>query len=278
MKNIWMDCFMSHIKICVAGADGRMGSTVIREAASISEFKVVGALTALESNNAGKTLGEIGLTPKEVKILTPQNLEEALKNADVYISFTTPKAELENLPRVAKLNKRIVMGTTGFTDEQKKLLKEAVEGKVPAVFSPNFSIGLNIMLKTIGFYKALPQDYDFTIFEMHHSGKIDAPSGTAKKIAEIITSFKDYSKIVYGREGLSKRSEKELEILSARGGGVPGIHEVFIAGQHELIRIEHTVFSRSVFARGALYAAKWLMNQKEPKIYDMEDVLGLKGR
>jgi 4-hydroxy-tetrahydrodipicolinate reductase len=266
---------MNPIKICVAGADGRMGSTIIREAASLEEFKVVGAITALESENAGKTLGEISLTPKEIKILTPQNLEEALKEADVYISFTTPKAELENLPKVANLNKRIVMGTTGFTEEQKKILKEAINGKVPAVFSPNFSIGLNVMLKSIEFYKALPQDYDFSIFEIHHSEKIDAPSGTAKKIAELIASFRGYSKTVYGREGLSKRNKKEIEVLSARGGGVPGIHEVFIAGQHELIRIEHIAFSRSVFARGALYAAKWLMKRKEPEIYDMNDVLSL---
>jgi len=266
---------MNPIKICVVGADGRMGSAIIKEAALLNEFEVVGAVTAIESENAGKTLREIGLTPKEVKILTPKNLNTALKNADVYISFTTPKAELENLPKVAKLNKRIVMGTTGFTEEQEKLLKESIEGVVPAVFSPNFSIGLNVMLKSINFYRALPQDYDFTIFEMHHSGKMDAPSGTAKKIAEAINALKGYSKMVYGREGLSKRAKEELEVLSARGGGVPGIHEVFIAGQHELIRIEHTVFSRSVFARGALYAAKWLMNQKEPKIYDMNDVLGL---
>ncbi|MBS7655680.1 4-hydroxy-tetrahydrodipicolinate reductase [Candidatus Bathyarchaeota archaeon] len=266
---------MKPIKICVAGADGKMGSTIIKEAAAIEEFKIVGAVTALESENAGKTLGEIGLTPKEVEILTPQNLEIALKNADVYISFTTPKAELENLPKVANLNKRIVMGTTGFTEEQKKILEKAVKSKVPAVFSPNFSIGLNVMLNSIKFYKTLPKDYDFSIFEMHHLGKIDAPSGTAKKIAEAIASFKGYSKTVYGREGLSKRSENELEVLSARGGGVPGIHEIFIAGQHELIRIEHIAFSRSVFARGALYAAKWLMNRKEPKIYDMNDVLGL---
>lgn len=252
-----------------------MGSTVIKEASSLGEFEVVGALTAPESENAGKTLGELGLTPRRVKILTPADLEEAVEGADVYVTFTAPKAEVENLPRVAKLNKRIVMGTTGFTEEQRRLVEEAVSGKVPAVFSPNFSVGVNFLLKSLELYRALPKEYDFSILEVHHAGKKDAPSGTAKKMASIISELRGYSKVVHGREGESKRAEGELEVLSARGGGVPGIHDLLIMGQHEMIRIEHTAFSRSAFARGALYAAKWLMGKKEPKIYSMADVLGL---
>ena len=254
-----------------------MGSTLIREAFARG-FKIVGAVAAMDDPNINRTLREAGICDLNVKIVDPSKIPEAVSEADVYVSFTTPEAEVANLPVVANLDKKIVMGTTGFTDEQMKIIREAVSNKVAAVFSPNYAIGINILFGLLRMMKVFPPGYDFSIVEIHHSGKRDAPSGTAKKIAEIITSFKDYSKIVYGREGLSKRNEKELEILSARGGGVPGIHEVFIAGQYELIRIEHTVFSRSVFARGALYAAKWLMNQKEPKIYDMEDVLGLKGR
>jgi 4-hydroxy-tetrahydrodipicolinate reductase len=121
--------------------------------------------------------------------------------------------------------------------------------------------------------KAFPSEYDFSITEIHHTGKKDAPSGTAKEIARIVSSFKDYNKVIYGREGLSLRKSDELEILSLRTGGVPGVHNLVIAGPYEMIRIEHTAFSRSVFAQGALYAAEWVYKQSESRIYSMEDVL-----
>ncbi len=262
------------LKICVAGATGRMGSTLVREAVSRG-FGIVGAVAASDDPNVGKTLREAGICDSDIKIVGPDGLKEAVSGADVYITFTTPNAEVANLPTVAKLGKRIVMGTTGLTAEQMAKIREAVWGRVPAVFSPNFALGVNILFKLAQLCKAFPQDYNFSIVEIHHTGKKDAPSGTAKQLGEIVSGLRGYSKTVYGREGISPRKPEELEILSLRVGGVPGIHDLVIAGPHEMLRIEHTAFSRNVFAQGALYAAEWICKQNEPRIYTMEDVLNL---
>jgi len=262
------------VRICVAGATGRMGSTLIREAISRG-FEVVGAVAAPDDPNVGRSLREAGVCASEVVIMDPSKLEEAVRDAEVYLTFTTPAAEVENVPAVANLGRRIVMGTTGFTEEQMKIIRDAVSSRVPAVFSPNFALGVNILLKMIDVLRAFPEDYHFSIVEVHHAGKKDAPSGTARRIGELISKVRGYSKIVYGREGLNPRRPGELEILSVRAGGVPGIHNIIIAGLHEMIRIEHTAFSRRVFAQGALYAAEWVLRQNKPGVYTMEDVLGL---
>lgn len=266
---------MTAIRICVAGATGRMGSTLIKEAVARG-FRVVGAVAAREDPNIGRTLREAGICDLDVRIVDPSRIPEAVRDADVYVSFTTPEAEVVNIPLVASLGKKIVMGTTGFTDEQMRKIIEAVSGRVPAVFSPNFSIGINVLLKLLRMLKVFPADYEVSVVEMHHSGKRDAPSGTAKKMGEIISEVRGYRSISYGREGMSMRRPGELEILSVRAGGIPGIHEVIIAGPHEMIRIEHTAFSRSVFAQGALHAVEWVYRQDQPGVYTMEDVLGLR--
>ncbi|MBS7605132.1 MAG: 4-hydroxy-tetrahydrodipicolinate reductase [Candidatus Bathyarchaeia archaeon] len=265
---------MTSIKLCVAGATGRMGSTLIREAITRG-FKITGAIAAKDDPNVNKTLREAGICDLNVKIVDPSRIMEAAKEADVYISFTTPEAEVVNIPIVADLGKKIVMGTTGFTEEQMRKIRDAVSNKVPAVFSPNFAIGINILFNLLRMIKMFPAEYDVSIIEMHHSGKKDAPSGTAKKMGEIIAEAKGYTSVTYGREGISVRKPGELEILAVRAGGIPGVHEVIIAGPHEIIRIEHTAFSRSVFAQGALYAAEWVYRQDKPGIYSMNDVLGL---
>jgi 4-hydroxy-tetrahydrodipicolinate reductase len=202
-------------------------------------------------------------------------LKEALEVADTYISFTVPTAEVINIPTVANLGKRIILGTTGFTPEQNRQVVAAMTGKVPAVFSPNYSVGVNIMFKLAESLKAFPSGYDFSINEIHHNGKKDAPSGTAKKLGEIVANTRGYRKVVSGREGISPRQAEELEITALRAGGVPGIHDLIVAGQYEMLRIEHTAFSRNVFAQGAVYAAEWLNKQNEPKVFSMADVLGL---
>jgi len=260
------------IKICVAGATGRMGGTLLREATA-KEFEIVGAVVAPGNKNLGKTLKEAGICDSDAKIYDANNLKEAVSQADVYLSFTTPEAEVSNIPVVANLGKRIVMGTTGLTDEQMQIVKNAVIDKVPAVISPNYAIGVNILFRMVKTLKLLPSDYDFSIIEVHHTGKKDAPSGTAKKIGEIISEVRGYSSTVYGRKGVSIRKPSELEILSVRAGRVPGIHDILIAGPYEMIRIEHTAFSRSVFAQGALYAAEWVSKQTKPGVYSMNDVL-----
>jgi 4-hydroxy-tetrahydrodipicolinate reductase len=249
-----------------------MGTALIKEAVK-RNFEVVGAVEAPGKESVGKTLRQLGVCNLDLKIVDSNSLEEALENAEIYISFTTPEAEVVNLPIVAKKGKKVVVGTTGFNEEQKKIVENAVKGKVPAIFAANFSIGVNIMYKMLETCKMFPSSYDFSIIEAHHSGKVDAPSGTAIKLGEIVSKIRGYTRSVYGRRGISKRKETEMEILSVRAGGIPGIHDIIIAGQQEMIRIEHISFSRSAFAQGALYAAEWLNKQKEPKIYTMDDVL-----
>ena len=262
------------LRLCVAGAAGRMGNAIISEAAA-KGHQVTGAVEAAGNPWIGRTLRELGVCDFDTRIVGPDRISEACRDADVYVTFTTPAAEVQNVPAVAALGKRIVLGTTGFTEEQDRPLREAVEGRVPAVFSPNFSVGVNILFNLARALKAFPQEYTFSISEIHHTGKKDAPSGTAKKLGQIISDVRGYSRTVYGREGISPRQPEELEITALRAGGVPGIHDLIVAGPHEMLRIEHIAFSRSVLAQGAVYAVEWLRRQTQPRIFSMEDVLGL---
>jgi 4-hydroxy-tetrahydrodipicolinate reductase len=251
-----------------------MGNAVISEAAA-KGHQITGAVEAAGNPCIGKTLRELGICDFDTRIVGPDRISEACRAADVYVTFTTPAAEVQNVPAVAILGKRIVLGTTGFTEEQNRQLREAVEGKVPAVFSPNFSVGVNILFNLARALKAFPKEYTFSISEIHHTGKKDAPSGTAKKLGQIIADMRGYSRTVYGREGISPRQPEELEITALRAGGVPGIHDLIVAGPHEMLRIEHVAFSRSVLAQGAVYAVEWISRQTQPRIFSMEDVLGL---
>jgi 4-hydroxy-tetrahydrodipicolinate reductase len=262
------------LKLCIAGAAGRMGNAIIAEATA-KGHQISGATEASNSPCIGKTLRELGIAESNTTIQGSDRLAEAVAEADVYISFTSPAAEIVNIPIVANMGKRIVLGTTGFTPEQNQQIIVAMNGKVPAVFSPNYSVGVNILFKLAEALKAFPQGYDFSINEIHHTCKKDAPSGTAKKLAEIIAATRDYDKIVYGREGISPRQSGELEVTALRAGGVPGIHDLIVAGPYEMLRIEHTAFSRNGLAQGAVYAAEWLSKQDEPKVFSMADVLGL---
>ena len=261
------------LKLCVAGATGKMGTAVIREAAS-KGFQIVGAVEAPDNPCIGKSLRELGICNSDTRIASSYKISEAAQDADVYVTFTTPTAEVLNIPAVATMRKRIVLGTTGFTEEQNRQVREAVQGTVPAVFSPNFALGVNILFKLAQVLKGFPPEYNFSISEIHHTGKKDAPSGTAKKLGEIIANIRGYSTTIHGREGISPRKPEELEITALRVGGVPGIHDLIVAGPHEMLRIEHTAFSRSVFAQGAVYAAEWISKQQETRIFSMEDVLG----
>jgi 4-hydroxy-tetrahydrodipicolinate reductase len=262
------------LRLCVAGAAGRMGNAIINEATA-KGHQIVGAVEASNNPAIGKSLRELGICESETRIVSPDRLSEAVQDADVYITFTAPAADIVNVPLVANLGKRVILGTTGFTEDQNRQIRQAVEGKVPAVFSPNYSVGINILFKLAQALKAFPKEYTFSISEIHHTGKKDAPSGTAKKLGQIITDVRGYSRTVYGREGFSPRQPEELEITTLRAGGVPGIHDLIVAGPYEMLRIEHTAFSRSVFAQGAVYAAEWISRQTQSRIFSMEDVLGL---
>jgi 4-hydroxy-tetrahydrodipicolinate reductase len=259
------------IRVCIAGALGRMGSIVAREVGA--PFVIGGAIESAQHPQLGLTLKQAAVAESDVVVSPPTTLERILRDCDVFVSFSTADAELSNLPVVVKLRKPAVVGTTGFSGEQKAKLESLVK-PIPAVISPNFSVGANFLFALTKELSGLPATYDFSVIEAHHNRKADAPSGTASKLAEIIRLQRGYTETVHGRNGSSLRRAEELEVLSIRGGGIPGQHEVLAAGEFETIRIEHNVFARSAFAEGALLAAGWVVRQR-PGLYGMEEVLGL---
>ncbi len=265
----------SPIRLCVVGATGRMGSTIIKEAPT-DRFTITGAVAAEGEPAIGKTLRELGIADLDLKVVTPSSMVTLLGSADVCLSFTSPAAEVANLPTVAAAGRPFILGTTGFSDTQQASVLETLNGKVPCVMASNFSIGANMLFAMSSTLKNLPLDFDVSVLEMHHSGKADAPSGTAKTIAEAVSKARGYSTTVYGRNGLSKRTKGELEVASFRGGGMPGEHAIYAFGPHEMLKLEHLAFSRSAFAQGALLASSWIIQHREPRVYSMLDVLGFK--
>jgi 4-hydroxy-tetrahydrodipicolinate reductase len=261
---------MNPIRLCVVGATGRFGSTIVKEISN--DFELVGAVASSSNRNVGRSLRSIGLKDSDVMLSSSPAIVDAIKEADVVISVTNPAAESENVPKIAKAGRKIVIGTTGFTPEQSSKLRASI-ANVPALIASNFSIGMNFIFNIASMTSSLPPEYDASIIEAHHTGKADSPSGTALTLGDIVSKARGYSKTVFDRRAAGKRGKGELEILAQRLGGVPGIHEINIAGPYEMIKIEHIAFSRSVFAQGALLAAKWLSSIEKPGIYSMQDVL-----
>jgi len=264
------------LRVCLIGATGRMGTLIAKEASS-DRFDITGAVAASDDPGVGKTLRELGTRDSSTRVSPPSRLVELLRGSDVCISFTSAQAEMGNLKAVAEGGVPYVSGTTGLTPQQRKDVAAALTGRIPAVIASNFSVGANLLIALSGTLRGLPGSFDVSIVEAHHSGKADAPSGTALSIAEEVSRARGYSKTVSGRSGLSKRAPGELEVTSLRGGGTPGIHTVHAFGPHEMVTLEHVAFSRSAFALGALHAAEWVtMSRREPRVYGMAEVLGLK--
>jgi 4-hydroxy-tetrahydrodipicolinate reductase len=250
-----------------------MGGTILRDAPADS-FEITGAVAAAGEPGVGRTLRELGTANIDVRVRGPEVLGELLQQSDVCISFTAAAAEVANLPAVVESRRPFVLGTTGFTDEQTRWIVDSVTGKIPMVMASNFSIGANVLFAIAATLKSLPRDFDISIMEAHHSGKADAPSGTAITIADIVSKARGYTRRVHGRSGMSKRTPDELEVISLRGGGVPGLHEIYAFGPSEMLKFEHLALSRSVFAQGALLASRWVAESREPGVYSMQDVLG----
>ena len=264
------------LRVCLIGATGRMGGLIAREAPA-ERFEITGAVAAPNDPGVGKTLRDLGARDSDTKVSPPSGLAGLLAKSDVCISFTSAQAEVSNLRTVVEGGIPYVSGTTGLTPQQRTEANAALTGKVPAVIASNFSVGANLLIAMSAALKALPQGFDVSIVEAHHSGKVDAPSGTALSIAQEVSKARGYTKTVSGRSGASKRAPDELEVTSLRGGGTPGIHTVHAFGPHEMITLEHVAFSRSAFALGALHAAEWVTAEgREPRVYNMADVLGLR--
>jgi len=259
------------IKIAVTGGAGRMGSLIGKLAIEDEDVKLVGVTERPDSALLGKEFS------RGVRFYP--SISAIPEKPDVVIDFTTPEATQKLLDEAEKLGFALVIGTTGFSEEEKKRIEEVAE-KVPVVFSPNMSLGVNLLFKLVAeAVKALKdKGYDVEIFEMHHRFKKDAPSGTALRLAEIVAEnlgVELEEAAAYGRRGIvGERRPNEIGVLSARMGDVVGDHTVFFATQGERLELTHRATSRETFARGAITAAKWVAG-REPGLYTMFDVLGI---
>jgi len=264
------------IRVAITGCCGRMGRRIASLAERDEDFRITAAVEAKRHPDVGKNLYDvIGIEGEGPEIIT--NLADVAGEVDVIIDFTTPTATVSNLGIARSAKVPIVVGTTGITDEEQKVVK-SVSGSVPVLISSNMSLGINVLLRVIGdVANALGENYDIEIIEAHHNKKKDAPSGTAKSLAEAIAEAKGkrlQDIALYGREGnVGARKKGELGIHAIRGGDIVGDHTVIYAGANERIEITHRAHSRDVLAQGALYAAKFLMD-RSPGLYSMQDVIG----
>ncbi|MCX7698407.1 MAG: 4-hydroxy-tetrahydrodipicolinate reductase [Candidatus Goldbacteria bacterium] len=257
------------IKIGIAGAAGKMGSTIASLCSKENDFKI----TLLTEMQGHKT---IGTEIYGCKIT--DNLKDNVNNIDVYIDFTTPQSTLDSLKILKTAKKPAVIGTTGFKDNELIEIKN-IAFEIPIVLSSNYSIGINVILKLLkDAVKIIKDDYDIDIVESHHRMKKDAPSGTAITLAKAILEEKklDFDKnVIYARQGRdNERPRDQIGIFAVRGGGVIGEHTIIMASTGDKIEIKHTAFSRETFAAGAIKAARFIINQK-PGLYSMKEVLGI---
>ncbi|TBV07366.1 4-hydroxy-tetrahydrodipicolinate reductase [Phytopseudomonas dryadis] len=266
------------MRIAVTGAAGRMGKNLI-EAVQQAEGVILGAALARpESTLLGADAGELAAVGK-LGVALSGNLDEVLDQFDVLIDFTHPSVTLKNLDICRQAGKAMVIGTTGFSAAEKQLLVEA--GKdIPIVFAANFSVGVNLCLKLLDTAaRVLGDEVDIEVLEAHHRHKVDAPSGTALRMGEVVANAlgRDLEKVaVYGREGQTgARARETIGFATVRAGDVVGDHTVLFAGEGERVEITHKASSRMTFARGAVRAATWL-RERPAGLYDMQDVLGLK--
>ena len=252
------------MKIAIAGAGGRMGRTLIDAVLADGELSLVAAVEMPKSPALGTPAGPIKVTSELA----------ATAAADVVLDFTRPEGTLALLDRARAL----VIGTTGFTEEDKDRIAEAAK-RIPIVMAANFAVGVNTVYKLAETAaRILGDSYDVEIVEAHHRHKVDAPSGTALELGRIVakTLGRDLSKTAsYGRKGdVRERAAKEIGFHSIRGGDIVGEHTVIFAGDGERVEVTVRSQSRLTYAHGALRAAKWL-NGRPPGVYAMSDVLGL---
>ena len=264
------------LKIAVFGANGRMGRAVTRVVTSSADAEIVGACTESGHETVGQDVGELaGLG--NLGVVVTANAEEALANADVAIDFTLPAAAPGNLAACRQSGCALVMGTTGLTPEHVALIGD-ISQEITILYGRNLSVGVNVFTELARqAARFLADDWDVEIVEAHHKFKKDAPSGTAVRISEIVADAlgRNLEEVgVYGRKGFTERKAKEIGIHTLRAGDIVGEHRVLFGGMGENLEIFHRAQSRETFARGAVRAALWIVNQPIG-MYDMQDVLGL---
>jgi len=258
---------MKIINLAISGCLGRMGQQLIASTKTNKNFKLV-ALT--ENKIINKKIAGVDIN---------LNTQQAFKKADVIIDFTVPNSTLNILEIASKLKKRVVIGTTGFTQKEESLIKK-ISQKIPVLKAGNMSLGINLLMYLTEIAsKSLNDEYLSKVFEVHHKHKKDYPSGTALMLGKGIADGKNknfYSLI--GKKFLNKKSfpyGKKINFNSIRKNEVIGEHEVIFSSGKEIIKLNHEAFDRALYSDGALTAAKWLMNKK-PGLYSMRDLLNFK--
>jgi len=265
-------------RIAVTGAGGRMGRILIEAVTAAEGAELMVALERPDSSLIGADAGELaGVGRNGVSVVG--EIEAVVDQFDVLIDFTVPGATLKNAEVCAAAGKGIVVGTTGFSIEQKAVFDSSV-ASIPVCVAANYSTGVNLCFKLLETAASvLGDDVDIEIYEAHHRHKVDAPSGTALRMGEVIakTLDRDLQKVaVYGREGQTgARARDTIGFATVRGGDVVGDHTVSFMADGERVEITHKASSRMSFGRGAVRAAQWLAEQK-PGRYDMQDVLGIR--
>lgn len=265
------------VKIAIAGAAGRMGRNLVKATHHNENAQVGAGSERAESSLIGVDVGEL-CAEGHLGVTLVDSLESVIDNFDVIIDFTAPASTLANLELCKKFNKKLVIGTTGFSDEERTLIDEAAKD-IPIVMAPNYSVGVNLVFKLLEKAAKVMGDYcDIEIIEAHHRHKVDAPSGTAIGMGEAIAGAmgnKLSDVAVYAREGITgERTRNEIGFATIRAGDIVGEHTAMFADIGERVEISHKATDRMTFANGAVKAAVWL-SDKNSGFYTMTDVLGL---
>lgn len=269
---------MAMITIAITGAAGRMGRTLIAACHETPDMTVTAALEHPDNPFVGSDAGEVAGIGR-LNIPIGKDLQAVIDNFTVFIDFTRPEATLANLAICREARKPMVIGTTGFTSTQRQQIVQAAQD-IAIVFAPNMSVGVNLTFKLVEIAAQVCGDnFDVEIVEAHHRHKIDAPSGTALRLGEIVATVLKRNLeecAVYGRQGKTgERDRKTIGFETIRAGDIVGEHTVLFADVGERLEITHRASSRLTFAKGALRAAQWLLSQKIG-LFDMQDVLNLR--
>lgn len=265
-------------RIAIVGAGGRMGRNLIQAVIDAPDVSLAGAADRAESEVIGLDAGElIGAGRQGVPVV--DDLARVAGDCDVVIDFTLPDATERNLAVCRSAGTALVIGTTGHSEAQKAAIAAAGEA-IPIVFAPNYSAGVTLSFKLIEMAaRALGEGFDVEVIEAHHRHKVDAPSGTAVRMGEVLASALGRNLdecAVYARQGhTGEREPKQIGFQTIRAGDIVGEHTVMFGGVGERIEITHKASSRMTFANGAVRAAGWVVG-RAPGVYDMEDVLGLR--
>lgn len=266
------------MRIAVSGAAGRMGRRITALATENPDVEVVAALEMSSNSLLGQDVGVVAGVGT-LGVFITDDIDEAISKSDALIDFSSPEATLDHLRVVSKAGKAMVIGTTGFSEDQKREIADLAKN-VKCLMAPNMSLGVNLLFTLVEKVAlALGDAYDVEIVESHHNQKKDAPSGTAVKLAEVIAGSlkRDLNETgVYGRKGIvGARKPSEIGVMALRGGDIVGEHTVMFVTGGERLELIHRAHSRDAFARGAIQAAIWV-HDKPNGLYDMRDVLGLK--